>query len=274
MTGQEFWTYLQQKIDKAYSAYLDNTKANSLIKETMYRFIDKLYHDLSFEKEGDELISLIIKDKSATPSAGICTLNASITTPTPPANEIPYYMHVMRVLGKYETSLAVTASGTTLTAVDHTLRKGSIIRNAGGTLFTVTRVNGNTFLAYSGSVYAQASGTYTVLVDREMKQMSSTRKAGSFHNANIVTPRYEFLNNGTSQNRTLRLTPAPATILIDYIRVPPLDINVADSSIELLGYYPQKFLFGLMDECVLNFGSQTKDQATRQIAMQDIMSNP
>jgi hypothetical protein len=274
MTGQEFWTYLQQKIDKAYSAYLDNTKANSLIKESMYRLVDNMYHDLSFEKESDELISLVLKEKVFTPTAGICTLNFSATTPTPPANEIPYYMHSMRVLGNYEENIVVTASGTTLTSIDHKLRKGSTIKLS-GTTYIVSKVNGDTFQAKTtAGTFATTAGTYTWMYSLEMRQMSSTRKAGSFHKANIITPRYEFANSGTSQNRTLKLTPPPATISIDYVRVPPLDITVTDTSIELLNYYSQKFLFRLMDECVVNFGSQTKDYQTKQSAMQDIINNP
>ena len=43
MTGGEFWNYLQQKLDKAYSAYLDSAKANALIAESMQRMIDKFW---------------------------------------------------------------------------------------------------------------------------------------------------------------------------------------------------------------------------------------
>ena len=274
MTGAQFWSYLQQKIDKAYSAYLDNAKANFLIKECMYRAIERMYHDLSFEKEADELISLIIKDKTVTPAAGICLLNVGATTPTPPANEIPYYMHMMRVLGNYETSITVTASGTTLTTTNHILRKGSVVRN-GITLYTVTYINGDTFKAVDGSGnYATASGTYYMIFSRDLKQMSSSRKAGSFHKANIVTPRFEFFNNGSSQNRSLKLTPAPVSVTVDYIRIPPYDIDVADTTIKLTDYYPTKFLYYVMDECVKDFAVQTKDPLTRQFASQDIIENP
>ena len=274
MTGQDFWVYLQQKLDKAYSAYLDSTKANSLIRETMYRTIDKMYHDLSFEKEADELIGLIIKDFSATPSSGICSLNATVTTPTPPANEIPYYLHTMRILAYYEFNISVTAVGTTLTCIDNTLRIGSTIKYS-GTTYTVTWLNGDNFKAKDANgVYATASGTYVWFFDRETRQMSSTRKAGSFHKANIVTPRYEFLNSGTGVNRSVRVTPFPTTIKIDYVRVPPVQISVTDTTIDLLGYYSEKFLYHLMDECVLNFASQTKDFQSKQSALQDIIQNP
>lgn len=274
MTGAQFWSYLQQKIDKAYSAYLDNAKANALIKESMYRSIERLYHGLSFEKEADELISLIIKDKLVTPSSGVCLLNVGATTPTPPANEIPYYMHMMRVLANYESNITVVASGTTLTSSNHILRRGSIIRYS-GTLYTVDYVNEDTFKAVdSTGVYASVSGVYTVLFSREVKQMSSTRKSGSFHKANIVTPRYEFFNNGTAQNRSLKITPSPTTISVDYIRIPPVDVDVADTTIKLTDYYPTKFLYYVMDECVKDFAGQTKDPLTRQIASQDIIENP
>ena len=274
MTGAQFWSYLQQKIDKAYSAYLDNAKANALIKESMYRSIERMYHQISFEKEEDELVSVIVKDKVVTPAAGICTLNVGATTPSPPANEIPYYMHMMRVLANYETDIAVTASGTTLTTPNHILRKGSVVKYS-STLYTVTYINGDTFQAVDSSGnYATASGTYKMVFSREMKQMSSTRKSGSFHKANIVTPRFEFFNNGTSQNRSLKLTPAPVTISVDYIRIPPVDVDVADTTIKLTDYYPTKFLYYIMDECVKDFGGQTKDPLTRQIASQDIIENP
>jgi hypothetical protein len=181
---------------------------------------------------------------------------------------------MMRVLANYEILITVTASGTTLTTPNHILRKGSIVKN-GATLYTVTYVNGDTFKAVDGSGnYATASGSYYMIFSRDMKQMSSNRKAGSFHKANLVTPRFEFLNNGTSQNRTIKLTPAPATVTFDYIRVPPYDIDVADTTIKLTDYYPTKFLYYVMDECVKDFAGQTKDPLTRQIASQDIIENP
>jgi hypothetical protein len=274
MTGALFWTYLQQKIDKAYSAFLDNTKANSLIKESMYRLVDNMYHNLSFEKESDELVGFFLKEKVFTPTLGVCTLNAGATTPTPPANEIPYYMHTMRILGNYEQALVVTASGTTLSSVNHTLRKGSTIKLS-GTTYIVSKVSGNTFQAKTtAGVFATTAGTYTWMYSLELKQMSSVRKAGSFHKANIVTPRYEFINNGASALRSVRLTPTPVTISIDYVSVPPIDISVADTTIDLKTYYSQKFLYRLMDECVLNFGAQTKDYQTKQSAMQDTINNP
>lgn len=104
--------------------------------------------------------------------------------------------------------------------------------------------------------------------------MSSTRKGGSFHKASIITPRYEFLNNGTSQNRMMKITPAATSITVDYIRTAPYTIDVANSVILLTDYYSEKFLYRLMDECALAFAASSHDYPAKQSAAQDIINNP
>jgi len=250
MTGAQFWSYLQQKIDKVYTAYLDNAKANALIKEAMARLVDRYWHNLSFEIEADELVGFQVKEK------------------------IPFYMHMMRVLARFEQNLTVTASGNTLTSVNHPLRKGSTVR-FGVTTFTVTKVDGDTFQAKDSlGNFATSAGTYVYFYDREIRQMSSTRKGGSFHRANAVTPRYEFLNNGTGQNRMLKLTPNATSITVDYIRTPPHTIDVGNTTTLLTDFYSQKFLYYLMDECAVSFSASIRDYQAKQSASQDIINNP
>lgn len=273
MTGLEFWQYLQQKIDKDYSSYLDNTKAQALIKESMYKIVDQMYHRLSFEKEADEMVAFMVTEYSVTPASGLCTLNKAKTSPVV-VSEIPFYMHMMRILATYRDTLVVTGSGTLLSSVNHKLRKGSTVIN-GATTYTVIFVDGNNFKAVdSGGNLATAVGTYFFAYDIELKPMSSSRKAGSFHKANIVTPRYEFLNDGTSKNRSVKISPTPYAAKVDYFRVPPYDIDITNNAVLLTDYYSQKFLYSLLDECVLNFGAQTKDYQTKQSAQQDIIQNP
>lgn len=263
MTGAQFWSYLQQKIDKAYSAYLDNTKANSLIKESMYRMVDKLWRGQSLEREADEMMPLLIKGASVTPVAGV----VKVTT------LIPNYMHIMYMVGNYEMPFTVTAvSGTTYTSANHTLRKNDTVKFAAST-YTVTKVKGDTFTLSTSGL---ATGTYYRVISREVKQMQSDRKGSPFHKADMVSPRFEAQSDGTSTPESFKITPSTnlATITIDYVRTPPLDIDVANTTTTLEDYYSSKFLYRLMDECVLNFGTQTKDQLTRQMAQQDIIENP
>lgn len=271
MTGAQFWSYLQQKIDKTYSAYLDNTKANSLISEGMVRMLDKFWFTLSFEREADEMNALIIKNKLVTPVAGVAKINNGSTGA---ADEIPNYAHILRLLANYEFSLVVSAADqNTLTSIDHKLRKGSTIK-LGGTTYLVSKVKGDTFQAKTtAGVYATATGTYTWFYSKDVYQMSSDRKNGAFHTASIITPRFEFSNTGTVP-KALTVTPAPTTFYVDYVRTPPQTIDVTNTAIDLNTYYSNKFLYRLMDECVVIFGAQTKDYNTKQSGMQDIVDNP
>ncbi len=263
MTGAQFWSYLQQKIDKAYSAYLDNTKANSLIKESMYRMVDKFWRTQSAEREADEMFSLLIKGASITPVAGVIKISTLL----------PNYMHIMYLEGNWEIPFTVTAvSGTTITSPNHTLRKGQSVKS-GATTYTVKKVKGDTFdLGTTGLT----TGTYYQLVNKQIRQMQSDRKGSPFHKADMITPRFEAQSDGTSTPESFKISPSAnlATVNIDYVRTPPLDIDVANSTTTLEDYYSSKFLYRLMDECVLNFGTQTKDQLTRQMAQQDIIENP
>ena len=269
MTGAQFWSYLQQKIDKTYSAYLDNTKANNLISEGFFRMLDKFWFSQSFEREADEMNAFIIKDKVVTPNAGVCKINLNSTGA---ADEIPNYLHIIAVQSNFEDSLVVTANGNTLTSVGHKLRKGSVVALS-GTDYIVSKVSGDTFQAKtSGGTYATASGTYTWKYSKDAFQMSSDRQGGAFHKANITTPRFEFFYNGTQ--KVMRIVPAPATANVDYIRTPPQAIDVANNVIDLNTYYSNKLLYRLMDECVVIFGAQTKDYNTKQSGLQDIVDNP
>jgi hypothetical protein len=263
MTGAQFWTYLQQKIDKAYSAYLDNTKANSLVKESMYRMVDKFWRTQSLEREADEMLSLMVKGASVTPVSGVIKVSTLL----------PNYMHIMYLEGNWEMPFTVTSvSGTTLTAANHTLRKGQSVKT-GATTYIVTKVKGDTFDLGTAGL---AAGTYYQLLTKEIRQMQSDRKGSPFHKATMITPRFEAQSDGTTTPESFKISPSTnlATVTIDYVRIPALDIDVANTVTVLEDYYSSKFLYRLMDECVLNFGTQTKDQLTRQMAQQDIIENP
>lgn len=263
MTGAQFWSYLQQKIDKAYSGYLDNAKANALIKETMQRLVDKYFRRESLEIDADEMMPFLVKAQSLVPVLGVVKINTLL----------PNYMHIMHFTANYEQPFDVTAvSGTTLTAVNHTLRKGDRVK-LGATLYTVAKVKNDTF---DLSTAGLSTGTYKRVMVRNVLQWQSDRKGGSFHKATLTTPRFEPQSDGTSTPKSFKIIPSAdlVTVEVDYIRTAPLTIDVANTVTALEDYYSNKFIYRLMDECVLNFGAQTKDQLTRQMSQQDIIENP
>lgn len=263
MTGAQFWSYLQQKIDKAYSAYLDNAKANALIKETMQRLVDKYWRRESLEIDADEMMPFLVKSQNVVPVAGIVKTSTLL----------PNYMHIMHLVAIYEVPFTVTSiSGTTITAPNHTLRKGDTVKQ-NTTSYVVLKVKGDTF---DVGVSGIATTDWKRVVVRNAKQMQSDRKGSPFHKASMNTVRFEPQSDGTSTPKSFKISPSAnlASVDIDYVRTPPLTIDVANTSTVLEDYYSSKFLYRLMDECVLNFGTQTKDQLTRQMAQQDIIENP
>lgn len=263
MTGAQFWSYLQQKIDKAYSAYLDNAKANALIMETMQRLVDKYWRRESLEVDADEMMPFLVKAENVVPVGGIVKVNTLL----------PNYMHIMYMISNYEVPFTVSSvSGNVYTSVNHTLRKGDTVKFS-STPYAVTKVKGDTFTLGTSGL---STGTYYRVISKEAKQMQSDRKGSPFHKADMITPRFEPQTDGTSTPKSFKISPSDnlVSIDVDYIRTAPLTIDVSNNITTLEDYYSSKFLYRLMDECVLNFGTQTKDQLTRQMAQQDIIENP
>lgn len=263
MTGAEFWSYLQQKFDKAYSSYLDNAKANRLIAESMQRLIDKLWRKQSMEVDADEMAPFVVVGASVTPAAGVVKISSLL----------PNYMHVMYMTAEYRIPITVTAvAGTKLTAANHKLRKGSVVR-IGSTNYAVVWVKGDQFDLNTPGLSA---GTVHQVVVRPVAQYQSDRKGSPFHEASASNPYFQFQNDGSSTPRSFVISPSTdlQLVKVDYIRTAPHTIDVANTVTSLLDFYSRKFLYRLADECVLNFGAQTRDPMVRQMAAQDIIDNP
>lgn len=259
MTGQEFYLQLQQKYDKAYSQYLDNTKANRLIKEAMSRLVDKLYMTLDDQKGYDELIEFIKNDVSIAVSSGKLTLPVD-------------YLHLFRI--QFVFSDTITFSGGTAgeyIAPAHTLRIGDILNTAidgTGTSYTITNVKKGKFYLSTASV---ASPLY-LRRSFEASPLFSDRKKGSLSDFTKESPKYQMNTTGT--NREIVCSPSPYSAVIDYIVKAPHTIDVSNNITDLLDFYTDKFLYRLMDECVYEVASETRDFANKQSVQQTIIENP
>lgn len=260
MTGVEFYNQLQQKYDKAYSQYLDNAKANRLIKEAMYRLCDKLYSSLDTQKEYDELIEMIKNEVGVSVTSGKATLPSD-------------YFHLFRIAFKYSDAVIFTAGTLSNEYVSsrHPLRKGDVVNSAqdgSGTNYTVTKTSGNSFFLDIASV---SSPVYLIRTF-EASPAFSDRKKGSLSGARKETPKYQ--TNTTGTNRELICTPSPYSIVMDYMVLPPHNIDVANSSTDILDYYTEKFLYRLMDECVYSVATETRDYPNKRSSQETIIENP
>lgn len=259
MTGQEFYLQLQQKYDKAYSQYLDNAKANRLVKESLYRLVDKLYASLDDQKGYDELVEFIKNDSAIAVSSGRITIPSD-------------YMHLFRLEFVYADTITFTGgtAGEYL-APAHTLRIGDVLNSAidgTGTSYTITNVKKGKFYLATASV---ASPLY-LRRSFEASPAFSDRKKGSLSNATKESPKYQINTTGT--NREIICSPSPYSAVIDYMVKPPHIIDVSNTSTDLLDFYTDKFLYRLMDECVYEVANETRDFANKQSAMQTIIDNP
>ena len=185
MTGAEFYTILQQKIDKAYSAYIDTTKADRLIRETIYRLVEKLYSGLITQKETDELWSMIAKEQAVV-TAGALAIS-SLTN----------YSHLFSMKFVYKDQIT-------------------------GFTYTPTK----------------------------------------------ESPRFEL--TGTPA-RQFNLTPQPASVIVDYMKTPTDIVSTSGTTITV---YTEKFLYRLLDECVMNYAEQVRDFELKQNVAQTIAINP
>jgi hypothetical protein len=259
MTGAEFYLQLQQKYDKAYSQYLDTTKANRLIKEAMYRLVDKISQLMDTQKEFDELAELIRFDTTIVAAGGL-------------AVQPNDYYHLLRMAFTFSDEIAFTSiSSNIVTASKHGLRPGDNISvNPPLVAATVTKVTSTTFTL--DTVLSPTPTNLYLIREFEASPSTSDRKKPHLSIGKKENPKYWTASSGN--DKVFYLEPIPYSVDIDYIRIPPVDINTSDTIINLTDTYTQKFLYRLMDECVYSVASETRDYQNKQSTQQTIIENP
>jgi hypothetical protein len=274
MTGAQFYTLLQQKIDKAYSAYIDTAKADRIIEDTIYRLCERVYRDLDSQKDYDELWSLLIKDEVKAVAAPYIDLSSLDRT----------YMHLFRVACTYDTLLGAltrmtTGSGpytTVFSSSGHTVRVGDQIKVLAvtGTVIATTKLN---FTVSTATTIDAAAPVYLVRTF-EATPYFSDRKRDVYHAPTIFHPKYQLQNRvvGSVNNKSLYLFPQANGIIIDYFAQPTLatgHIFLSTGATQITAY-TEKFLYRLADECVMTYAGQVRDVELRQSSAQDIALNP
>jgi hypothetical protein len=273
MTGAQFYDLLQQKIDKAYSAYIDTTKANRLIEETILRLCEKLYSTLDTQKEYDELWSLLVKDEVKSVANQYFDLSGLSRT----------YMHMFRVGFTFDTLLGnltrtSTGSGpftTVFTSTGHSARKGDVIK-VGANTGTVVSYTKTKFTVTSAATLV--TGSVYLVRFFEGSEWFSDRKKDSYHAPTIFSPKYQFQNriSGSNNVKSLYIYPQCTSLTIDYMALPTLATGhiFLSTDATAITAYTEKFLYRLADECVFTYAEQVRDAELRQNSAQSIMINP
>lgn len=207
---------------------------------------------------------------------------------------IPNILHPLAIRTTFvsQSDLEITAVNTTATppyisfARKTLVRTGSRIRISGA--LGVTGLNGdfyckmrgrNSFFIYTdealtipatlSGVY-QGSGSADILVSEYSTRLHSDRRIAPSSDADIWSPKF-----GISDN-SIRLYPTNKVcedILIDYMKMPPITIDVANTSIDLEDYYNFKYLMAIKDQSVQSFMLEMRELEQYQAETIDNRSN-
>lgn len=147
-TGQQFARLIRQKIDQSYSLFYDDARLNRLIKESIFRGLEKDYLALSTQKEYDELRNFLKTNVE------IDLVNSSL------------YLDPIQISNAVFVG-ATPTTATITTAKPHYLQDNQQVTISGiigitpnpNVVATITNVTTNTFEYDYGT--GAVSGTYT-----------------------------------------------------------------------------------------------------------------
>ncbi len=205
------------------------------------------------------------------------------------------YWHLLAIRCLFNTPLYGIAveDATNRTPILITTNKRSIIRS--GSQIVISGVAGNT--AANGTFYAQvkndfvialysdinlqvpvvgnglyvSGGTISLVNNNIASPLTSKMKQGVL---NIPTPQSPYFEIANTQIKIYPLTQTCSSVTLDYIRIPSVVIDVTDAVTDLTLYYPEKFLFGIVNEAADIFSQMTRDPELLQMSMTDQQKNP
>ncbi len=205
------------------------------------------------------------------------------------------YWHLLAIRCLFNTPLyGITIDdATNRTPILITTNKRSIIRS--GSQIVISGVLGNT--AANGTFYAQVKNDFAIALYSDVNLQAPVVGNGAYVsggiisivNNNIASPltskmKQGVLNIPTAQspyfeiaNTQIKIYPLTQTcsgVTLDYIRIPSVVIDVADAVTDLTLYYPEKFLFGIVNEAISIFAEMTRDPELLQVNNIDQQKNP
>lgn len=197
-----------------------------------------------------------------------------------------YYHYFYSRARVIDTTTSKTVSGvttgavtTTLTVTGHRFRTGDLLyipTLTGVTLtdtsayYTITVTGRNTFTINTGSSGTYSgSNTATIAYYNECTPYLSDRKGSNFGQPTKQEPRF------STAELLLKYYPAEVNnVEVDYMRRPPIEIDLDDNNVNIELYYSKKFLGLIQDEFVASFSAETRDPGRYNTSLQQEQMNP
>ena len=214
-----------------------------------------------------------------------------------PSLQLTDYMRFLAAKATCEQELddVYVTAATNASPIVVTLSSATSIRT--GMQMKLSGVNGNT--ASNGTFYVNqlSDKKYELYTDSGLTV--PTTAAGDFTSStsskvyviwsNYCTPQFSgrkvsamssnspsrpmYMDNSVSLSILAGGSPC-TDLLIDYVRIPPIDVDVADTVIDLTLVYPQKFLYSIADAFAVEYSQGVKDDMLYKTSSTETIKNP
>jgi hypothetical protein len=275
-SGIEIGRMFDQKVDKAYSSYLDNTKKNRLLKDAFVEAVEKKVSGNDTQMELDELNVLT---KTEQPFS---LVNGEIAQ-----SSIPLYLHLkaMRIqtkefvgdisgLGDDYIELSKQSN---LSTRENILISGVTVPTSANGEFYVKKVGVAKYRVYTdaaltapvsfGALY-YGGGKVERLMWREGKNLYEDTKISIFSTPTPVFPKYE------QAEQKFKIKPSDSLrISVDYYTVPPQFIDVT-SSFDYETLYTLSMIKFLVNTAVYLFNLEVRDLPQYNATLGEVIQNP
>lgn len=289
MTGPDINKLFEQQIGQTYSGIEDIAKKNRRFQRALIDAIEDKYGKYSIDQQYEELATFIKTEEPFTP------INGNIVSLT--TNSIN---HILSAKAKYlkqiEDMVVVDASNSTPIIIETfnatNIRRGDIIKITGiqGNVaangeFYVLPLNKFKFALYSTpgtSNPVAGSGTYVqsfnVLFQRVYynycQMLKADERANSWKGATVTFPLYEYSLDNVKFYPSNTTEGYPVEVTMNYVTSNVVYFDLADSQIDYLQTYPEKFIYNVINFAARSFDLSFRDYAAAQVVQQDIQTNP
>lgn len=275
-TGIDISRWFDEKVDKAYSDYLDNTKKNRLFKFAFIEAVEKKDSGNDTQFELDELNVLTKTEQEFPVTNGELLLS-----------DIPLYLHLkamdiltrqyMGDISEIGDTYIVMKRQCGITTGERILIDGVNVPAAANGEFFVKKVGVQKYLLFTdealtapvsfGPLY-YGGGKVHKLMWRQGKNYYEDTKISFFSKPTPIYPKYE------QSEQRFKIRPADSLrVSVDYYTLPPQFIDVT-STFDYETLYSLPLLKYLVNVAVKLFSQQTKDMPGYNVAVQDIVNNP
>lgn len=205
------------------------------------------------------------------------TAGTGVISPTNSFSDYLHYLYAEATFISPYYTLSVTAS-TNTTPIRITLNKRNKLRDADYVLIAGvtgnTTTNGRRYYKFlneklgslyqdinltipiSGSGTQTNTGTLSEIVTSPLKVILSDERGSIYGQPTILSPN---IQQGLLQFHIYPISVPCETVKMDYIRKPPMDIDVTNSTIDYERYYPVWFLYNIANEAARYFAFSARD---------------